>query len=380
MSSQILDRWFIDYRWQLDYTFNDILSQSNPGRGLETRIMIFGLLLSALGFVLSWAIGRPLLVWLKAKKIGKRIRTEGPESHMIKTGTPTMGGLMIIGSILIVTVFFNLIPQRNNSVLLPIGMLIACGLLGAVDDMLSLVGRESNKEPVPGETGGQRRRRERLARRGLTARFKLSWLLVMSTVAALILYFPLGLQKVYIPFVREPVSLGLIYIPIAALIIAGTANAVNFTDGLDTLAGSTCATAFVAYAIIGFLQEQPQVVLLGFTTAGACMGFLWYNAHPAQVFMGDTGSLTLGALLAILAFQTNQWLLLPLIGGVFLIEILSVVLQVGYFKWTKGKRLFKMSPIHHHFEKSGWSEPQVTMRFWLFGLVMAMVGVALALL
>jgi phospho-N-acetylmuramoyl-pentapeptide-transferase len=163
-------------------------------------------------------------------------------------------------------------------------------------------------------------------------------------------------------------------------VIAGMANAVNLTDGLDTLAGSTCATAFVAYAIIGFLQEQPQVVLLGFTAAGACLGFLWYNAHPAQVFMGDTGSLTLGALLAILAFQTNQWLLLPLIGGIFILEMASVVLQVFYFKWTDGKRLFKMAPLHHHFEKSGWSETQVTMRFWLFGLVMGMIGVALALL
>jgi phospho-N-acetylmuramoyl-pentapeptide-transferase len=370
--NQILE--LFPYRWVFDPPpLETILRQSNPGKGLETSYMIFGLLLSALAFILSWAIGRPLLKWLKAKKIGKRVRDEGPESHMVKTGTPTMGGLMIIASTLVVTVLFNLLPTGKTSVLLPIGMIIACGILGAVDDMLSLVGRETDPNPVPGETRWQRRKRIWLSRRGLTARFKLAWLLGMSLIAAWILYAPLDLQKVYIPFIREPVMLGWFYIPIATLVIAFMANAVNLTDGLDTLAGSTCATAFVAYAIIGFLQEQPQVVLLGFTAAGACLGFLWYNAHPAQVFMGDTGSLTLGALLAILAFQTNQWLLLPLVGGVFIIEALSVVLQVSYFKWTGGKRLFKMSPIHHHFEKSGWSETQVTMRFWLFVVVLWVV-------
>ncbi|WJW66368.1 phospho-N-acetylmuramoyl-pentapeptide-transferase [Candidatus Chlorohelix allophototropha] len=376
----MINDWSSQVGWLLGMQQYEIVGQSNPGKGLETPVMIIGLLLSALAFLVSWAIGKPLLVWLKAKKIGKRIRLEGPESHMVKSGTPTMGGLMIIGSILIVTVIFNLLPTGRLSVLLPIGMLIACGLLGAVDDMLSLVGREGSEVPVPGENRWQRLKREWLARRGLTARFKLAWLLVMSLVAAIILFGPLELQKVYVPFVREPLSLGWVYVPIATIVIAGMANAVNLTDGLDTLAGSTCATAFVAYAIIGFLQEQPQVVLLGFTAAGACLGFLWYNAHPAQVFMGDTGSLTLGALLAILAFQTNQWLLLPLIGGIFILEMASVVLQVFYFKWTDGKRLFKMAPLHHHFEKSGWSETQVTMRFWLFSLVMGMIGVALALL
>lgn len=375
-----ITNWGLGHSWFYNDTLVDVFNQTNPGKALDSRSMVLGLLLSALAFTLSWALGKPLIAWLKAKKIGKRIRVEGPESHMIKTGTPTMGGLMILGSILIVTFFFNLLPTGKLSVLLPIGMIIACGVLGAIDDMLSLVGRDASPEPVPGETHRQKRRRERLARRGLTARFKLAWLLVMSFVAAFILYGPLDLQKVYIPFVREPIVLGWIYVPIAAIVIAGFANAVNLTDGLDTLAGSTCATAFVAYAIIGYLQEQPQVVFLGFTAAGACMGFLWYNAHPAQVFMGDTGSLTLGALLAILAFQTNQWLLLPLVGGVFVLEAMSVILQVGYFKWTHGKRLFKMSPIHHHFEKSGWSETQVTMRFWLGGLVLAMIGVALALL
>lgn len=378
-----LERFFDNYEWQTNI-FNEIVP--NPPAALEAKWIAYGLGLAALGFILSLIFGKPLLAWLIRKKIGKSIRSEGPDSHLVKSGTPTMGGLMIIGAILLLC-FFILYITGRFSVLLPIGILISCGLLGAVDDMLSLVGWDRIVGPVEDvpETKRQRRRRERIQRRGLTARFKMAWLLVISLVAAFILNGPLDLQKVYIPFIREPIVLGLFYIPVATIVIAGFSNAVNFTDGLDTLAGLTCAFAFIAYAIIGFLQGQPQVVLIGFAAAGACLGFLWYNAYPAHVFMGDTGALTLGALLAVLAFQTNQWLLLPVIGGVFVAEAASVILQVSYFKLTKrftgtGQRLFKMSPLHHHFEQSGWSESQVTMRFALVGMILAMVGVALALL
>jgi phospho-N-acetylmuramoyl-pentapeptide-transferase len=360
---------------------------TNPTAALEAKWIAYGLGLAAVGFALSLLIGRPLLAWLRLKKIGKSIRSDGPESHMVKTGTPTMGGLMIITAILIVCGLVIYITGRL-SVLLPIGILISCGILGALDDMLSLVGWDKvSGPPAEGEveTKRQRRRRERQQRRGLTARFKMAWLLVISLIAALILNGPLDLEKVYIPFIREPLVLGWLYIPIATIVIAGFSNAVNLTDGLDTLAGLTCAFAFMAYAIIGFLQGQDQVVLIGFAAAGACLGFLWYNAYPAHVFMGDTGALTLGALLAVLAFQTNQWLLLPIIGGVFVAEAASVIIQVSYFKLTRrltgtGRRIFKFTPLHHHFEKSGWSETQVTMRFALVGMVLAMVGVALALL
>jgi phospho-N-acetylmuramoyl-pentapeptide-transferase len=367
-----------------DNTFNQIVT--NPPAALEAKWIAYGLGLAALGFILSLIIGKPLLVWLKLKKIGKSIRSDGPDSHLAKSGTPTMGGLMIISAIVLLCFVIIYITGRW-SVLLPIGILISCGTLGAVDDMLSLVGWDKPVSPVEDapETRRQRHRRERIQRRGLTARFKMAWLLVISLVAAFILFGPLDLQKVYIPFIREPIVLGWFYIPIVTIVIAGFSNAVNFTDGLDTLAGLTCAFAFIAYAIIGFLQGQPQVVLIGFAAAGACLGFLWYNAYPAHVFMGDTGALTLGALLAVLAFQTNQWLLLPIIGGVFVAEAASVILQVSYFKLTKhftgtGQRLFLMSPLHHHFEKCGWSESQVTMRFALVGMILAMVGVALALL
>ncbi|MEI6044523.1 MAG: phospho-N-acetylmuramoyl-pentapeptide-transferase [Chloroflexota bacterium] len=363
-------------------TDNEIIA--NPKSALDAKWIIYGLVLSAVGFTLSMLIGKPLLAWLRAKKIGKRILADGPQSHKVKSGTPTMGGLMIILSILIVA-FFIMYITGSKAMLLPIGILISCGLLGAVDDLLSLVGRDQLPPPTESETAFQRRWRRLLQQRGLTARFKMSWLVAISLVAALILHLPLDLQKVYVPFIQYPIPLGWIYVPIAIILISGFSNAVNLTDGLDTLAGLTCAIAFFAYAVIGFLQGQQYVVLMGFTSAGACLGFLWYNAYPAQVFMGDTGSLTLGALLAVLAFQTNQWLLLPLIGGVFVVETISVILQVGYFKWTRhrtgeGKRLFKMSPLHNHFELSGWSENQITMRFTLLGMVFAMVGVALALL
>jgi len=344
-------------------------------------IIVYGLVLAALSFFITWLLGKPVLAFLKAKKIGKRIRDEEPQSNQVKMGTPTMGGVMMLGSILIVTgIIFIFIPLSSGktSLWVPVFVTLACGILGGVDDLLSLVTNRVVPPPALGETRRERKKRERLSQRGLTARFKMAWLLLVSLAVMIVLFYFGGQQKVYIPFVTAGVIVGVLYIPIGIIGITGTANAVNLTDGLDTLAASTAATSFLAYAIIGFEQEQLQVVLLGFTIAGACMGFLWYNAYPAQVFMGDTGSLTLGALLAVLAFQTNQWLLLPLIGDVFFIEALSVILQVGYFKLTKGKRLFKMAPIHYHFLRSGWSETQVTMRFWLFGLVSAMIGVALA--
>jgi phospho-N-acetylmuramoyl-pentapeptide-transferase len=241
--------------------------------------------------------------------------------------------------------------------LLPLGVLIGTAVLGAIDDRLSLV-----------TTG----------RGGMTARFKMVWLLLFSLAAALVLHFPLGLRSIYIPFLGK-FEIGLWYLPIAVLAIAGTANAVNLTDGLDTLAGGTAAVAFTAYGIIAFLQGQIQVVTFCFTMVGAILGFLWYNAHPAQVFMGDTGSLALGAALATAAFMTGQWLLLPVIGIVFVAEALSVILQVAYFKLTKGKRLLRMAPLHHHFELIGWSETQITMRFWLISMMAGLLGIALAL-
>lgn len=311
--------------------------------------------LSGVAFVIMLVAGRPFIELLRRRGIGKQIRIEGPHGHQIKTGTPTMGGILFNLTVVGLTVVFNLYGRL--SMLLPMTVLICCSILGAVDDRLNLVG---------GETAG------------LAGRFKMVWLTLFATAAAVVLYWPLGLSSAFIPFVGR-IDIGLFYLPCAILVIVGSANAVNLTDGLDTLAGGTAAVAFVAYGIIAFLQGQVQVVTFCFTMVGALLGFLWYNSHPADVFMGDTGSLALGAALATAAFMTGQWLLLPLVGIVFVIEALSVVIQVVYFKMTNGKRVFRMTPIHHHFELIGWSEPQITLRFWLVGMMAGLLGVALAL-
>jgi phospho-N-acetylmuramoyl-pentapeptide-transferase len=320
--------------------------------------MVRGLTLGAVAFLIGVVIGKPVINWLRDRGIGKHIRIEGPASHQVKTGTPTMGGLIfLIPLVIVIAIFMDILTFK--SLLLPLGIVVSCGILGGVDDLMSIVGRN---------------------RGGMKARFKIAWLLAIATIAACILYFLLKYDSIFVPFVPQPISIGIFYIPVAVFLIVGTANAVNFTDGLDTLAGGTTAIAFVSYGIIAFLQRQEPIVYLSFATVGALLAFLWFNAHPAMVFMGDAGSLTLGALLAVCALMTGQWLLLPLIGIVFVAETLAVILQVLYFKLTGGKRLFKMSPLHNHFELVGWSETQITMRFWMVSMVAGMLGVALALI
>ena len=323
--------------------------------------MAVSLALAGLAFVVTLIIGRPIVTFLRMRKAGKQVRVDGPETHFVKTGTPTMGGVMIAVSVVLITLVFNTVGRL--SMLLPVGVLIAAAILGAMDDRMSLL-------------GGARQG-------GMTARFKFLWLTLFALVAATILHVPLGLSSVYLPFIGR-YDIGWLYIPAAALAIIALANAVNFTDGLDTLAAGTAAIAFVAYAIIAYRQGQLGVVTFCLTMTGALMGFLWFNAHPAQVIMGDTGSLAIGASLAVAAFMTGQWLLLPVVGAVFVAEAASVMLQVGYFKFTKrrygeGRRLFKMAPLHHHFEMLGWSETQVTMRFWMLAMMAGIIGVALAL-
>src|ERR1043165_6689660 len=217
----------------------------------------------------------------------------------------------------------------------------------------------------------------------------MAWLLVIASITAAVLYLPkpwgLDHHWLFLPFYRNPdtvnggIDIGIWFIPIAIIAVAGMANAVNFTDGLDSLAGGTSAIAFVCYGVIAVLQGQEPIVSVCFATVGALLAFLWFNAHPAMVMMGDAGALTLGALLAVCALATDQWLLLPLIGLVFVVETISVILQVLYFKLTGGKRLFRIAPIHHHFEKVGWYETQITMRFWLVSMLAGMLGIALAL-
>ena len=320
------------------------------------REMSRALALGVIAFLMTMLIGHRLVPYLRAAKLGQQIRDEGPASHHIKAGTPTMGGLMIVGAVVILNVLFNL--TERLSMVVPLGVMVVCALLGMIDDSAKLVGRAG--------------------RRGVTARMKMLVLLPVAAIAAWALYFPLELRSVYLPGLGK-FEIGPLYIPIAIVFIVGFANAVNLIDGLDTLAGGTTLVAYFAFGVIAFLQGQDHILTFCFTVAGALLGFLWFNAHPAQVFMGDTGALALGGALAVAAFQTGQWLLLPLIGMLFVAAAGSVMLQVGYFKLTKGKRLFKMSPIQHHFELSGWAETQVTMRFWIVAIVAGFLGIALAL-
>ncbi len=317
--------------------------------------------LAGLAFVVTLLIGRPIVTVLRAKKAGKQIRAEGPASHLLKSGTPTMGGIMVATTVVLLTMVFNLAGRL--SMLLPVGILLAAAVLGGIDDRLSLVGAKQH---------------------GMSARHKFGWQLAIGGVAAFILYLPdpygMGLHHIYIPFLGR-YSIGLLYVPIAMFTIIAMANAVNLSDGLDSLAGGLAAIAFVAVGVIAYQQGQLGVVTFSFTMVGSLFGFLWFNAHPAQVFMGDTGALALGATLAVAAFMTGQWLLLPIVGIVFVAETVSVIMQVLYFRWSGGKRIFRMTPLHHHFEmQDGWSETQVTMRFWIIGMMAGLVSVALALL
>ncbi len=335
----------------------------------------FALSMGALAFLLGVIWGGPFVEILRRLKIGKQIRPELGEEHQKKRGTPTMGGIMIVVPVVLITLGLNVVSLirpgqalTGASILLPVFVLIGFSLLGAIDDWEGI--SRSKGRPM-GE--------------GISARAKFAGQIVLALIAALIIsVYNGGFQfanEIPIPLlnVRLPVS-PIIFIPLVVFMIVGMSNALNFTDGMDGLAGIISASAFAAYGIIAFLQGQIFIVQLCFILVGACFGFLWYNASPAQMFMGDTGSLALGATLATVAVMTGQWLLLPIIAVVPVAEIITVILQVSYFKMTKGKRLFKMSPLHHHFELVGWSGTQIVQRFWLVGLLAAMIGVALVLL
>ncbi len=322
------------------------------------------LALSGLSFMMAIIWGSPLLRILRHFRIGKIIRVEEPDRHFTKMGTPTMGGVMILLPVTLLTVLLNAasligVSVLGRSVLLPVLVLLGYAVLGAIDDW----------EGIRGPRRGV----------GMRARTKFIIQLIFAIGIAFALKYILGVPEMYWPGYADPIPMGIFYIPFAAFIIVGMSNAVNFTDGLDGLAGLIAATAFAAYGGIALLQGQVFLARFCFTLVGAIFGFLWFNVHPADLFMGDTGSLSIGATLGVVALMTGQWLLLPIIAIIPVSEALSVVIQILYFKITKGKRFFKMAPLHYHFELGGWSETQVVQRFWLVGLLFAMFGVALAM-
>ena len=312
-----------------------------------------------LGFVVSLVVGLALgpLVIKKLKEFHARQeeREEGPESHKYKAGTPTMGGILILFALTVSVLLFN---GAEPSKLMALFLTLGNGLIGFADDSIKAVKKRNL---------------------GLTAKQKLAGQAVISVIFCIALkVFADMPTTVWIPFTDITVDLGMAYYLFVFLIIVGATNAVNLTDGLDGLAAGSSAITAVAYVVISVALGSGGIAIFGAALAGACLGFLFYNQHPAKMFMGDTGSLALGGAMAAMAILTKTELLLVIAGGLYVLEALSVILQVISFK-TRGVRIFKMSPVHHHFELSGWSEVKVVTVFWLFSALVAIIAIVTVL-
>lgn len=318
--------------------------------------MIAVLLVAAGTFVATVPWGVHLIDWLRAHGVGKQIRVDGPRGHGIKRGTPTMGGVLFLAPVLVLG---GLLALRDPRLWAPIAATMAFAGLGAFDDIQGLRDRQGV---------------------GWLARFKFPWQVGVSVAAAVGLYLAGAPRTVALPVVGLSFPIGLAYVPAAAFVVVSMANAVNFNDGLDGLAGGTTALAFTAFGLIAFTGPRRDInlALLCAVFVGALAAFLWYNVHPARLFMGDTGALALGAGLASVALLTEHWLLLPVVGAILVLEVFSVILQVGYFKLTGGRRIFRMSPLHCHFELSGWPETRIVVGSWFIAAVLGLLGVVLA--
>jgi phospho-N-acetylmuramoyl-pentapeptide-transferase len=322
-----------------------------------------------LATVVSIVWGKRFIALMKLKQFGQSIREEGPESHKKKKGTPTFGGVFILGSAMMACLVCG--NFLSFPFLLSLFVVISYFFLGGLDDYLKVLKKNS---------------------KGVSARQKLLWQFMTALIVSFIMIkYGITDSKLYVPFLKDAVlDLGWWYVPFAAFVIVGSSNALNLTDGLDGLAiGPTIIAAatlgFLAYLaghielanylFIPYVPEVGELLVLVSALIGAGVGFLWYNAYPAEIFMGDVGSLSLGGGLGTIAVLTKNEVLFVLIGGIFVIEALSVILQVASFK-TRGKRIFKMAPIHHHFELKGWPETKVIVRFWIISLVFAILALA----
>lgn len=334
------------------------------------RYPTYQVFLTAVLSLLLTVILTPLWIKiLKKRNVGQVIREDGPERHIEKQGTPTMGGLLIILAVLLsfalmgfVRVFrlpdgFELKHLLVQPSIVALGVMIACGAIGLIDDYLAVLKERSL---------------------GLRARYKLLAQLAVSVGLGWVALTYLHLStNVTIPLLKVSIPFGLFYYPFLYMIIMSTTNTVNLTDGLDGLAAGTVAIVMIAYAGIAFRQNHLDLALVCAAIGGACIGFLWYNVFPAEIFMGDTGSLALGGAIGTMAVLTKTELLLPLIGGIYVIEALSVIIQILFFQYFNQQRVFKMAPIHHHFEMLGWSETKVMIRFWIITGVFAGLGFAI---
>ena len=307
-----------------------------------------------MGFLITVLLSPLFIPFLRRLKFGQSIREEGPKSHLKKTGTPTMGGVMILFSIVITTlVMTGKFSEPTVKTYLLLLVTFGFGLLGFLDDFIKVVLKRNL---------------------GLTSKQKLLGQIIISVIFYLIYKHNGFPTEVSLPFGDYSIDLGWFFVFFIIFWLVGFSNAVNLTDGLDGLVSGTAAIAFGAYAVLAWNQSEMEIAIFSVAVVGAVLGFLVFNAHPAKVFMGDTGSLALGGAIATIAILTKLEILLIIIGGVFVIETLSVILQVISFK-TTGKRIFRMSPLHHHYELSGWSEWRVVVTFWSVGLLFAILGI-----
>jgi len=320
--------------------------------------------------VITFILGPTVIRLLKKYQIGQYIREDGPQSHLSKEGTPTMGGVLILFAVFVATLCWA--DLTNEYIWLVLSVSLFFGGLGFWDDYLMLI-KKKNK--------------------GLSPRAKFLWQIGVALIPAIFLYLNYKFNtRLNIPFFKALTpDLGLGYVILALFIIVGTSNAVNLTDGLDGLAIGPATIAFgtflllsyfsghfkiANYLLIPYVPGSGELSILCGAMVGAGIGFLWFNAYPAQVFMGDVGSLSLGSALGTTAVITKNEILLILVGGIFVIEALSVIFQVGYFKMTHGKRIFRMAPLHHHFELKGWAEPKVIVRFWIIAVILSLLSLS----
>ncbi len=352
--------WLADYLTQY-FSFFNVFSY------LTMRAIISTLT----ALIISLYFGPKLIRYLQKMQIGQTVRDDGPESHLSKSGTPTMGGILILASIVISVLLWA--DLSNIYVLTVLFVIVSFGIIGFVDDYRKVIRKDAN---------------------GLIARWKYFWQTVVGLATAIFLYANAqdpAETALLIPFIKDVMpQLGLMYIVITYFVIVGTSNAVNLTDGLDGLAivptimvaGAFAVFAYVtghvnfsSYLQIPHIALTSELVVVCTAIVGAGLGFLWFNTYPAQVFMGDVGSLALGAALGVIAVLVRQELVLFIMGGVFVMETISVILQVGSYK-LRGQRIFRMAPIHHHYELKGWPEPRVIVRFWIISLMLVLIGLA----
>ncbi|MBS4211941.1 MULTISPECIES: phospho-N-acetylmuramoyl-pentapeptide-transferase [Neobacillus] len=307
-----------------------------------------------MAFLISVLLSPVFIPFLRRLKFGQSIREEGPKSHQKKSGTPTMGGIMILFAIVITTlVMTGKFSEPTVKTYLLLLVTLGFGLLGFLDDFIKVVLKRNL---------------------GLTSKQKFLGQIIISVIFYLV-YKQNGFStEIILPFTDKSLDLGWFFVIFIVFWLVGFSNAVNLTDGLDGLVSGTAAIAFGAFAVLAWNQSQMEVAIFSVAIVGAVLGFLVFNAHPAKVFMGDTGSLALGGAIAAISILTKLEVLLLIIGGIFVIETLSVILQVASFK-TTGKRIFRMSPLHHHYELVGWSEWRVVVTFWSVGLIFAILGI-----